>query len=71
MVVDMKGTYEHLDTWTHISVAAERVLTQIEETKEKRAREHQETDREKCEANHDAERAQCSAVMIENRKLVR
>jgi hypothetical protein len=62
-----KGTNDN-DTWTRISLAALRVLTQIEEVKEKMTREHQETAREKDDANQDAQHDARDAVLIEDKK---
>jgi hypothetical protein len=63
----MEGTNDN-DTWTRISLAALRVLTQIEEVKEKMTREHQETAHEKDDANQDAQHDARDAVLIEDKK---
>jgi hypothetical protein len=56
------------DTWTHISVAAERVLTQINQVEDLNSRESQQSNRENEEAEEDANRAQCAGV-VGDRKL--
>jgi hypothetical protein len=59
------------DPWTRISLAALRVLTQINQSEEKITREDQETDREKNEANQNAQREAREAVLIENKRASR
>jgi hypothetical protein len=67
----MKARTQHTNTWTHISLAARRVLGEVETTKEKAAGERQETNRKQGEAEQDAERPKRSSVPLANKKLVR
>lgn len=68
MVMDMKGTYEQnserIDTWTHISVAAERVLTEVEEAKEKRTEVDAEADRGAKESSEDGKDAGDAGLLL-------
>jgi len=59
------------DTWTHISLAAARVLTQIKDPEEKITREHHEAREEKNDSERERERNTCDPVVIGNRKLAR
>jgi hypothetical protein len=70
MLLNMtKGTHEHTNTWTHIGLAAERVLTEIDKLKDETTGEQQEADRKNREADQDAHADQSCAVPLANRKL--
>ena len=56
------------DTWTRISLAALRVLTQIDEFKDEMPREDQQATQEKDDANQDAQHDARDAVLIEDKK---
>jgi hypothetical protein len=56
------------DTWTHIGLAADRVLTQIHQVEDLDSRERQQSNRENEEAEENANRAQCAGV-VGDRKL--
>jgi hypothetical protein len=63
-------THEHEDTWTHISVAAERVLAEVEKVEEQRAHKQPGADHGANESSENGEDADhCSvAVVVMNRK---
>ena len=56
------------DTWTHIGLAAARVLTQIEQPKDFDAGEQQQTDRGDDRSKDDSKRANHARVVIENKR---
>jgi hypothetical protein len=66
----MGSETQETDTWTHIGLAAERVLTQINQVEDLDPRERQQNNRENEEAEEDASRTQRAGV-VRDRKLAR
>jgi hypothetical protein len=62
----MRKATNDRDTWTHISVAAERVLARQNEQLVDRVEHHAHSDEERTD--YDAQRAQCAGV-VGDRKL--
>jgi hypothetical protein len=67
----MEALTQDNDTWTHIGLAAARVLTQIEQRKDFDAREQQQTDRDGDRTNNDTHGAERACVVIENKRATR
>jgi hypothetical protein len=64
----MRKVTSDRNTWTHIGLAAEHVLTQINQVEDLDSRERQQSNRENEEAEENANRAQCAGV-VRDRKL--